>query len=265
VSAEDRRRRGIARAGKIVRAILIAVLPAAMLAGCASGDFGRLRPSLVSDNMHAWIGTEAALAQGIPASKYPLTDDERLLRDLAFPLIDPPYNRQRWFGIVNDYGLNRIFRCGYAYDVSHYHAVLAGTAYRSATARYSKLNEDVRNEIVRMDPFFDLARRVLATDRRREQSLAYVSNLTPGEQGNALARIAENALVIGWVQQAVAERADAYRFSLERLVIATPAPMAAEVDTSLQLMRQRIATNQVVAAPQVSAIAVPSPLRVAAR
>ena len=55
-----------------------------LLGGCAAnGDFGRVRPSLVSDDVHAWVGRDAVGSVRALAYAAPLTDDERLLRDLA--------------------------------------------------------------------------------------------------------------------------------------------------------------------------------------
>jgi hypothetical protein len=53
--------------------------------GCGTyADFGRVRPSLVNDDTHAWMGP--AVARG-PATnlawKHQLTEEERMLRDLA--------------------------------------------------------------------------------------------------------------------------------------------------------------------------------------
>lgn len=222
-----------------------------LLAGCAlNGDFGRVRPSLVSDDMHAWVGEEAARAHGIAPSTYPLTDDERALRDLAYPLIEPPYERNRWFSVLNEYGLNRTFQPDwYAYDVMAYGTRLLGEHYRSAAARYNRLNDDIRNDVVRADPFFMAARRVIDLDRIREKSLSYVTAVPPEGAANAKARIAENALVVAWVQQSLADRAAAYQAALERLLVATPTPMAVEVERSITLMQQKIAANQVVAIP----------------
>jgi len=238
-----------------------------LLAGCAlNGDFGRVRPGLVTDDMHAWVGEEAAKSHGIAPSTYPLTDDERALRDLAYPLIEPPYERNRWYSVLNEYGLNRTFQPDwYAYDVFAYSNRLLGRHYRSASARYSRLNDDIRNDVVRIDPFFAVARRVLDVDRIREKSLGYVTAVPPEGAANAMARIAENALVIGWVQQSLADRAASYQAALERLLVATPYPTAVEVERSIALMTQRIAANQVVAipvglrpaAPRVSALAPP--------
>jgi hypothetical protein len=227
------------------------VIQAALLAGCAlNSDFGRVRPGLVTDDIHAWVGEEAARTHGIAPSTYPLTDDERALRDLAYPLIEPPYERNRWYSVLNEYGLNRMFQPDwYAYDVMAYGTRLLREHYRSASARYNRLNDDIRNDVVRIDPFFMLARRVIDLDRVREKSLGYVTAVPAGGEANAHARIAENALVVAWVQQSLADRAAAYQTALERLLVATPTPMAVEVERSITLMQQRTAAHQVVAIP----------------
>jgi hypothetical protein len=79
----------------------LAVFALLILGGCSSiGDFGRLQQPLVNDDIHAWVGQEAAVHAGGPVSLNNLTDDERTLRDLAFPLIEAPYDRQRWDAVV---------------------------------------------------------------------------------------------------------------------------------------------------------------------
>ena len=223
------------------------------LGGCANGDFGRLKPQLVTDDMHAWVGREAAREAGIPSSKFPLTDEERQLRDLAYPLIEPPFDRSRWYSIVNEYGVTRVFLPGWPYfDPTDYSRRLTARPYRSATGRYGQLNTDIRNDVTRTLPFFGVALRVLDLDRKREKSLAYVSSLTEAERQHAAARNAENALVIAWVQRSLSERADSYKYALEHLVIATPMPMAVEVERSLTLLRTRIAENRLVATPAIA-------------
>ena len=48
--------------------------PAAMLGGCAGGDFGRTRENARNDDMHRWIGIEATASVGLRASQFQLTD-----------------------------------------------------------------------------------------------------------------------------------------------------------------------------------------------
>jgi len=231
---------------RLVRAL---ALPLLLGACAANGDFGRLKPGLVADDIHAWVGRDAARAVGAPVSRYPLTDEERQLRDLGYPLIELPFDRARWYAIVNEYGVSHHF--GYPeFRVEEYSARLMDRHYRSATARYSQLNTDIRNDVVRIPDFFMVARRVLDLDRKRAESFRFVTGLTPGEAGNANARIAENQLVVGWVQHSLVQRSEAYCFALQRLVIATPAPMAVEVERSLTLLNQRIAENIVIATGQ---------------
>jgi hypothetical protein len=102
--------------------------------------------------------------------------------------------------------------------------------------------------VTRLEPFFVLARRVIEIDRRREATHVSVG-VVEAAPGNAAARVAENTLIIAWVQQALADKVVSYRYALEQLVVATPAPMATEVERSLVLLAQRLAANQVVATP----------------
>jgi hypothetical protein len=230
-----------------VRLARALALPLALCACSANGDFGRLKPELVTDDIHGWVGRDAARAVGAPVSEFPLTDPERRLRDLAYPLIEPPFDRARWYAIVNEYGVSHVF--GWPeFTVEGYSERLLDRHYRSATARYAQLNTDIRNDVVRIPDFFATARIVLDLDSKRTQSLGYVSAV-PGEAVNAVARNAENELVIGWVQVALVQRFEAYCFALQRLVIATPSPMAVEIEQSLTLLNTRVAENRLLAAP----------------
>jgi hypothetical protein len=231
------------------RLVWTLALPLLLGACAANGDFGRLKSGIVADDTHGWLGRDAARAVGAPVSQLPLTDEERQLRDFGYPLIEPPFDRARWYAIVNEYGVSHYFGWP-AFALEEYGGKLMERHYRSATARYHQLNTDIRNDVVRIPDFFMIARRVLDLDRKRAEAFRYVSGLTPPEAGNANARIAENQLVIGWVQRALVERSEAYCFALQRLVIATPAPMAVEVERSLTLLNTRIAENRVITTGQ---------------
>jgi hypothetical protein len=237
--------------GRALRILAVLALHATVT-GCAlNGDFDRVRPELVSDDMHAWVGSAARKPYGIPPSAYPFTDEERQLRDFAYPLIEPPYERNRWYSVLNEYGLSRKFQPDwYGFDATAYSRQLMTKPYRSSTARYVTLNDDIRNDVTRLEPFFLLARRVVDIDRRREASQAVIA-IPEASPGSAQARVAENSLIIAWVQQSLADKVISYRFALERLVVATPTPMATEVERSLVLLSQRIAANQVVTTPML--------------
>lgn len=216
-----------------------------LLTACAEGDLGRIKSSLVTDDIHAWIGTEAVASVGIPPSRYDLTDDERELRDLAYPLIEAPFDRQRWYSILGEYGLDRAFRAHF--DRTAYSRELMARPARSPASRYALLVEDVRNDIVRVGPFFRTAARVADLDGKRAQSLPYIADLSEEERADATSRIAENRLAIGWVQHSLNQRVEAYRYALERMVIAYPSPMAVEAEQVLNRLRREIGEIQLVA------------------
>jgi hypothetical protein len=200
-------------------------LIAMLVPGCSSiGDFGRLDDHLVTDDIHAWVGEEAAVHAGQPISADNLTDDERTLRDLAFPLIEP------------------------SYDPTAYYRHLQGELLRSTAARYNQLIDDIRNDIVRVEPFFMQARRVVDLDRRRAASMEQIASLTPAERANAQARIGENSLTIAWVRNSLDQRCASYRFALEHLAVGEPELLAAEADRVLTQLQQMIEAHEVLVA-----------------
>src|SRR5262245_6449984 len=94
----------IPAARRLRNAVPLGLLAVALtLGGCAGGDFGRTRASARSDDMHRWIGEEATASIGVGSSQFQLTDDERQLRDYAYPLIEPPHSRPEWKNVFGDY------------------------------------------------------------------------------------------------------------------------------------------------------------------
>jgi hypothetical protein len=221
------------------RRTLTALIVLNAVSGCGlNSDFGRMRPSLVHEDLHAWMGA-AAGGPNNALSQHQLTDDERLLRDLAYPLIEPPYDRNKFYSVLGEIGL---LHHPWSYpDRTAYASQLFSTPYRSQTARYNKLIEDIRSDVVRLDPFFRVARHVADLDRKRAKSLDYIANLTSQERQQTLRRIEENKAIVRWVQEALRERAASYRIALEQLVIAAPSPNAAEAERSLALLQQGVA------------------------
>jgi hypothetical protein len=208
------------------------------LAGCGTpnGDFGEVRPLLASDMTHDWLGPTAAARADVAPSLFQLTEDERTLRDLAFPLIQPPYDRQRWDNVLREYGVIGDYRPG-PFDRTAYAAHLLPADYRSPDARYAQLADDIRNDITRLPAFFETASRVIDVDVKRLKSLSFIREMSPYERENALRRIRENALILAWVRDCLAKRISSYQFALERLVISTPSNEAAQVELTLNHLR----------------------------
>jgi hypothetical protein len=239
---------------RLPSAILAAMplLAAAVLGGCAGGDFGRTRENARSDDMHRWLGIEATASVGLRASQYQLTDKERLLRDLAYPLIEPPHSRPAWKTVFGDYQpLPAPWRQAPLFDRTAYGRILIDEPHRSFSSRYNQLIEDVRDDLTRFEPFFADAVQVLDLDKKRNASLTLVSDLSPRERADAIARMQENTLIVQWVQQCLEQRVSSYRWALERLVIQAPDNMAADADRLIGELAAQTANPPVVSAPVV--------------
>jgi hypothetical protein len=205
-----------------------------LLGGCGTpnGDFGEVQPYLVGDNVHDWVGPYAT---GSVASKFDLTDDEHALRDLSYPLIEAPYQRQQWYAVLAESGWIKPDRR--TADHTLYAKCLLSFDFSSPSARYAQLTDDIRNDITRMPQFFETAGRVLDMDQKRQKSLAYVSTLPPKELQNAQWRMRENQSIVALVQAKLVERAASYHYALERLVIAAPSPLAVDVERAITQMQ----------------------------
>ena len=222
------------------------------LSACSGGDFYRTRADFRNDDMHKWVGREATASVGMLPSQYQLTDNERQLRDLAFPLIEPPHSRPAWKSVFGDFQtIASPWRQTVAFDSTAYGRALIDEPHRSQMSRYQQLIEDVRDDITRFEPFFGSAIRVIELDKKRNASLAYVSDLSPRERADAVARMQENSLIVQWVQQCLERRVASYRWALERMVVQAPDNIAADADRLIGELASQTANPPVAARPVI--------------
>jgi hypothetical protein len=226
-AAHHSRRKGF----RFIRLSLVLTALTATLGGCSTGDFVRTRDDVFNDDMHRWEGAEATGSIGRPASEFQLTDSERTLRDRAFFYIEPPHSRPFWNGVFGDYKpIPSPWRQPPHFDPTVYGRRLFDEPHRSDASRYAQLIDDVRNDIVQLEPFSAIAFRVADYDQKRYASIRYIPDLSPRELGDAMARMNENALIVQWVAQCVQQRIASYRWALGRLVIHAPDSMAVEAE-----------------------------------
>jgi hypothetical protein len=240
------------RRGRLALWALMLCLLSLGLGACSGGDFGRTREDFRNDDMHRWMGGEVTGSVGLNPSQFQLTDYERQLRDLAYPLVEPPHSRPAWKSVFGDYQpLPSSWRQAVVFDRTAYGRLLIDEPHRSDASRYAQLIDDVRDDITRFEPFFATAIRVLDLDRKRNASLAHVSELSPRERADAVARMEENTLIVQWVQQSLERRISSYRWALERLVIQAPDNMAAEADRLIGELAAQTAHPPVASQPVV--------------
>ena len=110
----------------------------ALLAGCTNGDFGEVNRTLVRDDIHDWLSLDAIAGKPTSPSSFELTDDERALRDLGYPLIEPAYDRHQWYSAAGEYGVIGADHRGPA-DRTAYATRLFGDRYWRVTRRSWKV------------------------------------------------------------------------------------------------------------------------------
>ncbi|MBR0966801.1 hypothetical protein JQ554_22410 [Bradyrhizobium diazoefficiens] len=241
---------GFIRQIRTVTTVVLLALTGALLAACSGGDFGRTRADMRSDDMHSWLGAEVTSSVGLTPSRFQLTDEERQLRDLAYPMIEPPLSRPAWKSVFGDYkALPSPWRQKVVFDRTMYGRTLIDEPHRSHSSRYAQLIEDVRNDTSRFEPFFGCAIRVIDLDKKRAASMARVSELSAKEKADAVERMQENSLIIQWVQLSLEQRVSSYRWALERLVIQAPDSMAADADRLIGELAAQTANPPVAAQP----------------
>jgi len=226
------------------------LLASLSLGACSGGDFGRTRDDFLNDDMHRWIGSEATASVGLHPSQFQLSDDERQLRDLAYPLIEPPHSRPAWKSVFGDYQpIASPWRQAPVFDRTAYGRALIDEPHRSQMSRYEQLIEDVRGDITRFELFYATAVHVIELDRKRDASLGHISALSPRERDDAVARMRENSLIVQWVQQCLEQRVSSYRWALERLVLQAPDNIASDADRLIGELAAQTANPPVAARP----------------
>ncbi|MEA1831096.1 hypothetical protein U8607_03285 [Methylobacterium durans] len=213
----------------------------ALLGACAQeGDFGRPKAGAWNSLVDA-TGTLAARERGEPASAFPLTDDERTLRDRAWRFLMPAAGRDAFLDVLANLTRARVLppAFGRPADIAAYHDTLLAEAFRSPVSRYRRLSEDATADARLIPPFAATAARVNEADALRLRSLPFVKVLDDAEVRHAAMRVAENRCLIAWVRLEAGERLARYRYALEHLVIEVPGPEALPVERTLAALNGR--------------------------
>jgi hypothetical protein len=203
-----------------------------------SGDFDRPKPPLFA----GILPRQLVLGPVVVFPGDPLTDAEEELRTRAYELLRLPQRREEWNVLLASARVARALPPSVLWiDPRAYGDMLVGLPFRSEAGRYGRLVDDVTSDMMLVGPFLSVACWVVDMDIKRGRSLAFVSGLTEWERDFALGRITENRLVIDWVRQSLEERHWAYRYAAERLVIASPSPVAVQAEQMIGRFRAEIA------------------------
>jgi hypothetical protein len=186
------------------------------------GDFGRRPDNVVTGSVLPNAGLISSWWRGEPTSLYPFTDDEIEMRDRAWRFLMPSHDKANLQQAIAELVYTRVLPPIPHSGRSHYHLLLMAEDYRSVASRYAKLGQDIEADRLLMMPFSQAAARVCAADRVRAQTMNDVKDLTHIQREQAVARIAENRMLVDWVRRDMREKAAAYRYALEHITLGAP-------------------------------------------
>ena len=147
------------------RLALPAILSSLLLAGCTTGDLGRPRPSIFSDQIAPAMGEWSARLRGEASSWFHLTDDEQQMRARAWRLVMPTHERSIFESQLSALAHARILPAqAQSSAVSDYQRALTSGSFASQASRYNRLAEDANADRALLGPFRANAIRVVNAD-----------------------------------------------------------------------------------------------------
>ncbi|MCJ2090232.1 hypothetical protein MKK88_30230 [Methylobacterium sp. E-005] len=220
--------------------LLSACAALALLAACTqSGDFGRPRTG-VWNGLIDTTGSFSTHDRGRLLLDSGLTDDEQALRDRAWRFVQPASTFSAFqdllLGLASAHAMPPTWRFE---EIGAYYDALTAEPSRSPVSRYRQLGDDATAD-ARLIPFFTaLAARVIDADAARLRSLPFAKTLDVADVRDAAQRVAENRCLIAWVRIEAGLRLARYRFALEHLFAAAPAPESVSAERSIMMLAAR--------------------------
>ena len=217
----------------------------ACLAACSrpTGDFGRVEPSVLHDQILPGLGNRIASSKRDElVSDFNQTDNEKTLRDLAWQLVQPPHLKD-WFGAtLVEFQRTRVLpEMDQKWNTKAYYELLRRDDFISSETRWQRLISDMHTDEQLVGPFWKHARKVKADDVARAHTMDGRPDLTSGELYAATARIEENARVVDWVWRSMRFRLKSYRLCIERMLVETPTSRQWEVNQAWDSLQTAIA------------------------
>ena len=201
------------------------------------GDLGRPRPTVWSQLVFPEAGFWSATARGEQASYFRLTDDEEQMRDRAWRFVMPASPHSVFQGEVSNLAHTRLLPvAAQSTDVSDYFRGLTSVSFASQASRYNRLSEDANADRLLVGPFRANAMRVVSMDRVRLRTAESSSDVPPGKQEPALARVIENEGLVFWVCERLDFRIRSYRYALSNLVVEMPSREAVRAERAIMAL-----------------------------
>lgn len=217
----------------LVRALGLALLLcAAPVSAHELGDFGRVKPGVLNDEIIPQTDRLMRRLTNQPISNFNITDEEREMHDRVYRFLIARHAKDWAFDYEQIIFVAGVF--SYRPDkVDLYYRWLTGERYASSRVRYNTIADDIGADLLTLPGTFAAICAVIEIDRQRAVAAAELGDIEAEAIKQMHLRKAENDLYIGRFIAALGYRYGSYRYALDHFLVETPHGEAIEVDERL--------------------------------
>jgi len=210
----------------------MAFLPAGPLHAQQLGDFGRLEPGVVNDELLPLFDPNRKGTNGKPLGGMNVTDEEVEMRDRVWRFLAAPHVKDWAWAYSAEI---RPAEAGGGTDkqLSKYYRWLSEQRYASSHVRYKTISQHAGQDIGTLPTTFEAICTVIGIDRQRGVAVAEIDGLDKQLLARVGQRDRDNGAFISRFILALNFRYNSYHHALDQLLVETPAGAAVEVDAML--------------------------------
>lgn len=218
---------------KFVRALWLALLlGTAPTSAHEIGDFGRVKPGVLNDEIIP--GTDRLMRRlgNQPVSDFNITDQEREMHDRVYRFLIARHAKDWAFDYEQVIFVAGVFSSRPdKFDL--YYRWLTNERYASSRVRFNTIADDVGADLLTLPTTFKAICAVVEIDRQRAVAAAELDDIEPAVIRQMRLRKAENDLYVGRFVAALGYRYGSYSYALDHFLVETPHGEAIEVDERL--------------------------------
>jgi hypothetical protein len=222
----------VARPRRLARAALALALLVTSAAGHELGDFGRVKPGVVNDDLIPNIDKFGRWITGQPVSDFNQTDQEREMHDRVYRFLISRHVKDWAFDYEQVVMVASLFSRRPGRD-DLYYMWLTREPYASSRVRYNTISDDVGADVLTMPSTFASICAVQLVDRQRAVAASQLDDIEESMIVQMQTRRAENELYIARFVRALRYRYDSYSYALDHFLVETPHAEAVNVDGRL--------------------------------
>lgn len=217
----------------LVRALGLALLLcAAPVSAHELGDFGRVKPGVLNDEIIPQTDRLMRRLGNQPISNFNITDEEREMHNRVYRFLIARHAKDWAFDYEQIIFVAGVFSSR-PDKVDLYYRWLTGERYASSRVRYNTIADDIGADLLTLPTTFAAICAVIEIDRQRAVAAAEIGDIEADMITEMHRRKGENDLYIGRFIAALGYRYGSYSYALDHFLVETPHGEAIEVDERL--------------------------------